>query len=379
MPRTTISHSRLITLILALAAAPAAANAQDKPATHTVKAGDTLWDLAKRYLGDSFLWPQIYRVNTDVVEDPHWIYPGEVLRLAAGEGVKAVPAEDTPAPQASEPQAPAQQVPTEKAQQATGGQEYPMPEFARRRAPGSTEGLRLYSESESHALHASDFYSSGFMTEGRDLPYGQMLGPVQPPQIRFMQEGKSAVPHEIVGIRPPQGGSYAAGDTLLVFQFENGFAGYGDLVIPTGLVRIIRQADSQYLAEVIQIFGAVRYGQDVMPAEKFNAGPLGRPVPTADRLSGTVLGARGFRELKGPNTRMFIDLGREQGVAPGDIFEIHRVPGPRPGAADNIDDLMAEGRVVHVGDRSATILLLRVISPDILSGMTVRRVAKLPS
>src|SRR4026209_1617508 len=64
--------------------APAAAPAEGE-VTHVVKKGDTLWDIAREYLKDPFRWPEVFQRNTDVVENPHWIYPGEVIRISNSE------------------------------------------------------------------------------------------------------------------------------------------------------------------------------------------------------------------------------------------------------------------------------------------------------
>ena len=47
---------------------------------HRVVPGDTLWDLAATYLGDPYLWPQIWERNP-YIKDSHWIYPGDPIAV----------------------------------------------------------------------------------------------------------------------------------------------------------------------------------------------------------------------------------------------------------------------------------------------------------
>lgn len=50
------------------------------PEEYHVERGDTLWDICDFYFRDARRWPSVWALNPHVT-NPHWIYPGDILRL----------------------------------------------------------------------------------------------------------------------------------------------------------------------------------------------------------------------------------------------------------------------------------------------------------
>ncbi len=80
----------LVALLLSFALANSALAADsilrpDHPDKYTVKSGDSLWDIASMFLTDAWLWPEIWQINPGI-ENPHLIYPGDVITLTYVDG-----------------------------------------------------------------------------------------------------------------------------------------------------------------------------------------------------------------------------------------------------------------------------------------------------
>jgi nucleoid-associated protein YgaU len=75
--RAQIRHRDLIAVgqVLTLPVTPL----QPPPKLYKVRRGDTLSKIAEQQLGDANRWPEIFRLNRDIISDPDRITPGQVL------------------------------------------------------------------------------------------------------------------------------------------------------------------------------------------------------------------------------------------------------------------------------------------------------------
>ena len=387
----------------------AAAFQEQLPASHTVARGETLWSIAQMYFNDPLLWPEIYRLNTNVIEDPHWIYPGEVLNLAdiitvaqGGDTVTAVPQDTTSAAADTvraapgdtiaaivlldTARAPVDTIPADTTQFVV---EAPPPTVAESyetifdRRPTKSQQvrdvLRAYTHQPYHPVRAGEFYAAGFLSEGERLPWARVLGSTSTPAIPRLTERTSATTFEEIAIRPPKNASYHVGDSLLLARVDRTveFGRWGDVVVPLGIVRVTSVEQQQVLARVVMQFGLIHDGELALPLEPFHDPGQVRATPVEKGLVGKVVEARDPHPIAGAQQYFFIDKGRSEGVSLGDVFEIYKPAAGFIGSGS--EETRAVLMVVHTREHSATGLLLQIMHPGLDRGLPVRLIKKMPS
>lgn len=380
MRKTTTYHSSgraAAGPVLGLAAAFAAittpiAAQQPPPPEITVERGHTLWGLAELYFGDPLLWPAIYRLNTDIIEDPHWIYPGEVLRLVGGEPatVAGLAPGDTLADSALVAR-------VEAPPPSLGGGETI---FTRRRESleRARHELRVLASPPYRPLRRGEFYSAGFLTDGDELPFGEVHGSVEPLAIAARNPRTTAMSFQQIAVSPPRGAAYQLGDDLWLLRLDREVADHGDIVVPAGIARVVAMDGDRPIAEVTETYERIRQGLVVLPLDPFPDAGAVRPVPVEDGITARVIEKRGRDPLTGPQSIVFLDRGRDDGLDVGDLFAFVRPGSGADETGDGGEQYMGAAMVVYLRDRTASLMVVAVEQPDIRAGTLARLIRKMP-
>lgn len=80
------AEQRRVAEQVAGAGVPLSELAPNAPDSHTVVAGDTLWDISQLFLKSPWRWPELWGMNREQIRNPHLIYPGQILHLVKVDG-----------------------------------------------------------------------------------------------------------------------------------------------------------------------------------------------------------------------------------------------------------------------------------------------------
>jgi LysM repeat protein len=343
-------------------ASVSAAHAQDiradVPATHTVKRGDTLWDLAKTYLGDAYLWPTIYRLNTDQIEDPHWIYPEEVLRLPGSAPVAA------------------QAAPEQQVVRNVG------PSVFRREVVNRT-ALSQAEVAPSARVPIGDVLRASFVTaeQGPRSP-GKLLFSADIPGIAKERMTSNFQLYDKVLMDPPVGSVAAESEKFMSYQLGETIEGFGTIVIPTGLLRVVRapRQGEAAIVEVLEIYGMINANSPVIPIDTAGAGANGTPTLVTDGRVTKIRAIYRPAVLPSLDYDVIFELTSRDGIKIGDEIAIFRpreasIPYERL-ALPEVS--IATGRVVRVTPYGSTARITSQEQPAIKVGESVRVTARMP-
>ena len=304
----------------------------DGASYYIVVKGDTLWDIARRFLGNPYLWPQIWDKNR-CITDAHWIYPGDALIIpevnvvSPGAGGAGAGTEETP---------------------ETAGITGPTGPVV----PGQV----LFPAIEEVALQCAPYVLSDHEDESLKL-VGSENGATK---VAFAER-------DILYLNKGTNAGVKAGDvytlqhvTYTVKHPETGHS-IGIKVETTGWVRVILVQENTATVVVEQACADLHLGDYLKPFEKVQV-PLvvehARPTrltPPSGKTVGTVVDMQDDASIAGDRQILTLNLGSSNGIAPGSLFVVFKVMYP---SVPTPRIVLGEAVVVAVRERTSTIRIL---------------------
>ncbi|HJQ21221.1 MAG TPA: LysM peptidoglycan-binding domain-containing protein [Gemmatimonadaceae bacterium] len=368
---------RCIPLALAagvLAAQPLIAQ-ETQPTTHTVVKGDNLWDLSQKYLGNAFLWPEIYRLNRDVVEDPHWIYPGEVLRLP---GAGPVVAEQPPT-EAPTTAAPTNVSPVNPEQPTVFGKTQTSGMIS---SGGVLTDTTTVNAAPPPTVRAGEVIAAPYVDrEGGPRGFGRILKTGEIAGIAEHSERYRFQAYDKIFIDPPPGMVAPEGERYLAYKLGPVLENQGQVIIPTGIVEVTRAARSDVaaVAKVVKAFNELTASDRLIPIDTLGVTTTVRPVRITNGARSEIKWIYGEPVLPSVQNFVVLGLSSQEGVKMGDEVLIFLPQTKRDrGQPADPEIPISKAQVVRSTPYGVTAVIVGQEQPAVKEGMAARIIARMP-
>lgn len=322
------------------AAAAEETTAEQSPAyrTYEVQKGDTLWGISQKFIEDPYYWPDLWANNPDI-QNPHFISPGQKLRIYAGPiavvGIEAEKSTPPPEKEGVTPEvAPAPAPPEEPAVAAAESVFISVP-----------AGVSFIAENEQSA--------GGTIF---DFPVARHL----------------AGSGDTVFVRVPAETKVAIGDLRHIIKSR------ADIIHPVSKKRLGFQVDQVGILEITALgkdlhtaivrksYREIERGAWLAPRRAVREQITLRRATS--EMTGMVVSTSSHRELQGPSEILFVDLGEEHGLKvgnlltltrPGEATDLAQIKNKRDASLAYPEELIGYALVVETDPQTATAVILK--------------------
>ncbi len=346
------------------------------PDTYTIKPGDTLWDLSGRFLNNPWYWPKIWSYNPEI-SNPHWIYPGNVLKFYPG-------AEE--APTRVEPVGPGTPVAAATAEEQAEAEEDLADAPAKELEDFSRADFKLPATIEqTDAVAVAGPYKIGFVPQRNRFALHDTF--VTPRELA--ESGAITAAFEEKAMLATFDRAYAkfdkpadvkVGETYVIYKTkravrhpssETEIFGYQSQIL--GAAKVVALDDRAATLTIVSAFEPIERGALLGPwTQKFYRAVERRP--NKKTVEGQIIGAQSDIVTQyGEHHMVFIDRGERDGVEEGNVFTVLRSGDQyardlRRGTWDDALPIEAVGQllVVDVKEHASTALVTRSLKELLL-------------
>lgn len=239
---------------------------------YTVQKGDTFWGLSEKFSDSAWQWPDLWQENKQV-SNPHWIYPGERIRLYLKKGIDNLP---------------------------------------------QNKNLEQKLQQEQIYYYYSQINQVGFIKKKAVNPSGTILK-VKDKKV-LINTGDIIYIKKEEGMSLEKGKKYYIYRTMKPVQSESVKYCPGVQHYFTGVVEIMSDEAGFAVGKVVKSFRSINLYDHVMPFEPISPEIAFRG--SIKELEGTILFSEEHKVMFAEHDIAFIDKGTKDGIMPGQCYSI---------------------------------------------------------